>query len=186
MVIRGVVWRCVWSKVTQVVSVVSLLLLLSRGTVDGRNPAPVENSWYAVYLIINKVLYIPHGAGLLPSTVFLHMNIVPWNLGEVGNHCHRLLDVAVREPVRMCFFFFFRSLWHSESRHREISWKHLWFVFLKLRWRFGLKFHWHFRIWTGMLLDPCAWSLRISEKWLEVPGSDFWGFLVSPPNMKFE
>ena len=34
-------------------------------TVDGRNPAPVE----VVQPIIYKVLYIPGGAGFLPSTV---------------------------------------------------------------------------------------------------------------------
>ena len=36
-------------------------------TVDGRNPPPVDR--YIVYLIIYRVLYIPGGAGLLPSTV---------------------------------------------------------------------------------------------------------------------
>ena len=35
-------------------------------TVDGRNPAPVD---MVVYPIIYKVLYIPSGAGFLPSTV---------------------------------------------------------------------------------------------------------------------
>ena len=136
MVIRvvepfGDVFGAKWPKWFQWFPYVSLLLLLSRGTVDGRNPAPVDNSWYlyVVYLIIYKVLYIPDGAGFLPSTVFFHMNIVPSNLGEVGNHCHRLLDVAVREPVRMFFCCFFRSLWHSESRHRWVSWKNLWFAF---------------------------------------------------------
>ena len=153
MVIRvvepfGDVFGAKWPKWFQWFPYVSLLLLLSRGTVDGRNPAPVDNSWYlyVVYLIIYKVLYIPDGAGFLPSTVFFHMNIVPSNLGEVGNHCHRLLDVAVREPVRMFFCCFFRSLWHSESRHRWVSWKNLWFAFFNLGWR--LCFKSRFRIWT--------------------------------------
>jgi len=35
-------------------------------TVDGRNPAPVEK---VVYPITYKVLYIPHSAGFLPSTI---------------------------------------------------------------------------------------------------------------------
>ena len=35
-------------------------------TVDGRNPAPVD---MVVYPIIYMVLYIPGGAGFLPSTV---------------------------------------------------------------------------------------------------------------------
>ena len=39
------------------------------GTVDERNPAPVDN---VVYPIIYKVLYIPSGAGFQPSTVLLH------------------------------------------------------------------------------------------------------------------
>ena len=38
-------------------------------TVDERNPAPVEvGSWLVVCPIIFKVLYIPSGAGFLPST----------------------------------------------------------------------------------------------------------------------
>ena len=37
-----------------------------RGTVDGSNPAPVEVGSFPRYL---KVLYIPGGAGFLPSTV---------------------------------------------------------------------------------------------------------------------
>ena len=36
-------------------------------TVDGRNPAPVEGT--VVYPIIHRVLYIPGGAGFLPSTL---------------------------------------------------------------------------------------------------------------------
>ena len=37
----------------------------SGGTVDGRNPAPVD---MVVYLVIYKVLYMPGGAGFLPSS----------------------------------------------------------------------------------------------------------------------
>ena len=39
----------------------------TKPTVDGRNPAPVDGT--VVYPIIYKVLYIPGGAGFLPSTV---------------------------------------------------------------------------------------------------------------------
>ena len=38
---------------------------LMIGTVDGRNPAPVDMVNFTIY----RVLYIPGGAGLLPLTV---------------------------------------------------------------------------------------------------------------------
>ena len=38
-------------------------------TVDGRNPAPVDMVNIHKYPIIYRVLYIPGGAGFLPSTV---------------------------------------------------------------------------------------------------------------------
>ena len=43
-----------------------------NNTFDGRNPAPVDRIWYVVYPIIYKVFYIPGGAGVLPSTVWIH------------------------------------------------------------------------------------------------------------------
>ena len=42
-----------------------ILWVYDSHTVDGRNPAPV-------YPIISKVLYIPRGAGVLPSTLCLN------------------------------------------------------------------------------------------------------------------
>ena len=44
-------------------------------TVGGRNPAPVDK--YFTPLIIYKVLYIPGGAGFLPSTVFELFCFIP-------------------------------------------------------------------------------------------------------------
>ena len=41
----------------------------SNPTVDGRNPAPVDMA--GKYPIVYRVLYIPGGAGFLPSTVSL-------------------------------------------------------------------------------------------------------------------
>ena len=41
--------------------------------VDGRNPA--NQLRLVVYLMIYRVLYIPHSAGFLPSTVSLQFNI---------------------------------------------------------------------------------------------------------------
>jgi len=37
-------------------------------TVDGRNPAPVDRQFIPLF-ILQKVLYIPGGAGFFPSTV---------------------------------------------------------------------------------------------------------------------
>ena len=45
---------------------ISIIDVGKDNTVDGRNPAPVD---MVVYPIIFKVLYIPGGAGFLPSTV---------------------------------------------------------------------------------------------------------------------
>ena len=42
-----------------------------KGTVDGRNPAPVDMVNIISHIIICKALYIPSGAGFLPSTVSL-------------------------------------------------------------------------------------------------------------------
>jgi len=42
-------------------------------TVDGRNPAPVDR-YCSLYPIIYKLLYIPGGAGFLPSSVCFHIS----------------------------------------------------------------------------------------------------------------
>ena len=41
-------------------------IIVDYPTVDGRNPAPVDMVGYP---IIYRVLYVPGGAGFLPSTV---------------------------------------------------------------------------------------------------------------------
>ncbi len=53
-----------------------------RHTVDGKNPAPVDSK--VVYPIIYKVLYIPGGAGFLPSTVDVVV-FCPYTLSETNN-----------------------------------------------------------------------------------------------------
>ena len=45
-------------------------------TVDGRNPAPVDMINVPLFIIC-KVLYIPGGAGFLPSTVCIYIYICP-------------------------------------------------------------------------------------------------------------
>ena len=46
---------------------------LESPTVDGRNPAPVD--MVSKYHMIYRVLYIPGGAGFLPSTVVTEQDL---------------------------------------------------------------------------------------------------------------
>ena len=63
---------------SQVVSVVSLLFLLSRDIFESYEHSQIE-------------------------------------FGQVGNHCHRLLDVAVRKPVRI-------FVWQSVTFRKQTPW----------------------------------------------------------------
>ena len=69
-----------------------------------------RTSWYGEYPIIYRVLYIPGGAGFLPSTVCLSM--VGW------------LAEAWLESAEI-----FRGSWHNRHNCKVIYVKNIWFIF---------------------------------------------------------